>query len=147
MASPNGTCSGSSSPFTNSGLDEDLQAEMDRKKRKRMLSNRESARRSRMRKQQHLDELTADASLLNRENGQLRTNLSLRTHHCLAMEAQNAVLRTRAWELASRLNSLNEIRQYLFLRNTGAGASDGLLDILLPNLQPMMMAPQDMFRY
>lgn len=113
MASSSGTSSGSSSLLPNSGSEENLQALMDQKKRKRMLSNRESARRSRLRKQKHLDDLMAQASQLKKDNGHILTTLNLRTQHCLAVEAENSVLRTQAMELTSRLNSLNEILHYI----------------------------------
>ncbi|PWA87281.1 bZIP transcription factor 11 [Artemisia annua] len=48
--------------------EEDLQNLMDERKKKRMLSNCESTRRSRKRKQQHLDDLTAQVSQFRKEN-------------------------------------------------------------------------------
>ncbi|WOL01877.1 bZIP transcription factor 11-like [Canna indica] len=108
MASLSGTSSGSSL-LHNSGSDEDLQAAMEQKKRKRMISNRESARRSRMRKQKHLDDLMEQVSQLRKENGHVFAVLSLTTQHCAAMEAENSVLRAQATELSNRLQSLNEI--------------------------------------
>ncbi|URD99910.1 ocs element-binding factor 1 [Musa troglodytarum] len=78
-----------------------------------MTSNRESARRSRMRKQKHLDDLTAQLNQLRKENSQIMTSLTLITHHYFAVEADNSVLRTQLVELSSRLQSLDEILQCL----------------------------------
>uniref|UniRef100_A0A0E0HM06 BZIP domain-containing protein n=1 Tax=Oryza nivara TaxID=4536 RepID=A0A0E0HM06_ORYNI len=75
----------------------------------RMLSNRESARRLRMRKQRHLDDLTAQVAHLRRDNAHVTTALGLTTQGLLAVDAENAVLRTQAAELAARLASLNDI--------------------------------------
>lgn len=109
MASSSGTSSGSSNQLPISGSEENLGALMDQKKRKRMLSNRESARRSRLRKQKHLDDLMAQLSQLKKENSHILTTLNLRTQHYLAVEAKNSVLKTQTMELTYRLNSLNEI--------------------------------------
>ncbi|KAJ8485459.1 hypothetical protein OPV22_017944 [Ensete ventricosum] len=121
MASPSGTSSGSSLLPT-SGSEEDLQVVMmDQKKRKRMISNRESARRSRMRKQKHLDDLTAQVNQLRKENSQILSSLTLTTQQCFAVEADNSVLRTQTMELTNRLQSLNEILLFLNGRNTVIG--------------------------
>ncbi|MCD7457757.1 hypothetical protein HAX54_036059 [Datura stramonium] len=99
MASPSVTSSGS----------EDLQQLMDQRKRKRMLSNRESARRSRMKKQTHLNELTAQVNQLKDQNNQIVTNINMVTRIYLNVEAENSVLRAQMAELSHRLQSLNEI--------------------------------------
>lgn len=108
MASSSGTSSGSST-LQNSGSEGDLQQAMNQKKLKRMQSNRESARRSRMRKQKHLDDLTAQVAQLQNENGQIVARLTLNTRDYLNVEAENSVLRTQMMELSNRLESLNEI--------------------------------------
>ncbi|PPS05943.1 hypothetical protein GOBAR_AA14710 [Gossypium barbadense] len=108
MASSSGTSSGSSTMVTNSGSDEDLQALMNERKRKRMISNRESARRSRMRKQKHLDDLVAQVSQLQNENHQILTRVSITTQRYLNVEAENSVLRAQANELShSFINPFN----------------------------------------
>ncbi|KAK4394340.1 bZIP transcription factor 44 [Sesamum angolense] len=105
MASLGGTCSGSSSDQENH---QNLTTEIIRK-RKRMISNRESARRSRMRKQKHLDDLTAQAANLRAENNHILTNINHVTQMYLNVEADNSVLRAQISELNHRLKSLTDI--------------------------------------
>ncbi|KAJ1277769.1 hypothetical protein BS78_04G028700 [Paspalum vaginatum] len=129
MASSSG--SGSSGSLTAAlaaaaGTEEELRALMEQRRAKRMLSNRESARRSRMRKQRHLDDLTAQAARLRRENAHVATALGLTTQGLLAVDAENAVLRTQAAELAARLASLNDI---LACMNTNAAAAAGAVTV------------------
>lgn len=117
MASSSGTSSGSSF-LQNSGSEEDLQQLMDQRKRKRMISNRESARRSRMRKQKHLDDLMAQVSTLRKENNQILTSMNVTTQHYLNVEAENSILRAQISELSHRLESLNEIIAFLDANNS-----------------------------
>ena len=135
MASSSGSgSSGSLSAATTAalaagaGTEEELRALMEQRRAKRMLSNRESARRSRMRKQRHLDDLTAQAAHLRRENAHVATALGLTTQGLLAVDAENAVLRTQAAELAARLASLNDI---LACMNTNAAAAAGAVAVSL----------------
>ncbi|KAK7312318.1 hypothetical protein VNO77_36095 [Canavalia gladiata] len=122
MASSSGTSSGSSL-LQNSGSEEDLQAVMDQRKRKRMISNRESARRSRMRKQKHLDDLVSQVAQLRKENQQILTSVNITTQQYMSVEAENSVLRAQVGELSHRLESLNEIIEVLNANTGGFGAS------------------------
>ncbi|CAA6671464.1 unnamed protein product [Spirodela intermedia] len=120
MASSSGSGTSSGSTLLASS-DEDLQLQAtDMRKQKRKLSNRESARRSRQRKQKHLDDLTAQVGQLRKENGQIITNLKAVTQQCLAVETENSVLRAQMTELGGRLHSLGEILQYV---DQGGGSS------------------------
>jgi len=121
MASSSGTSSGSSM-IQNSGSEEELQALMDQRKRKRMISNRESARRSRMRKQKHLDELAAQVAQLRSENQHMLTSLNLTTQRFMVVEAENSVLRAQMGELSHRLESLNGIVEFLNATTNGVFA-------------------------
>ncbi|XVF32890.1 hypothetical protein REPUB_Repub17cG0122000 [Reevesia pubescens] len=84
-------------------------ANIDEKKRKRMLSNRESARRSRMRKQKELGDLVNEVSTLQKENGQLSESINVTIQRYIEMESSNNVLRAQAMELTERLRSLNSV--------------------------------------
>ncbi|KAL5563054.1 hypothetical protein UlMin_032801 [Ulmus minor] len=128
MASSSGTTSSGSSLLQNSGSEEDLLALMDQRKRKRMISNRESARRSRMRKQKHLDDLTAQIAQLMKENHQIITSVNFTTQQYMSIEAENSVLRAQVGELSNRLQSLDEIITFLNASNNvvlGASSSHG----------------------
>lgn len=107
------TSSGGSSLQHNSGSEKDVQVVMDERKRKRMISNRESARRSRMRKQKHLDDLMAQLNQLKTENEHIMTSMSVTTQHFLNIESENSILAAQMAELSSRLQSLNEMISFL----------------------------------
>ncbi|KAF3678140.1 bZIP transcription factor 11 [Capsicum chacoense] len=144
MTSPGGPSSSGS---------EDLQQLMDQRKRKRMISNRESARRSRMKKQTHLNELMAQVNQLKEQNNQTVTNINRVTQVYLNVEAQNSVLRAQMAELSHRLQSLNEIINCINSANstideTQVIGDDGFLNPwnLLHVNQPIM-ASADAFMY
>ncbi|CAL9110006.1 unnamed protein product [Musa acuminata var. zebrina] len=84
----------------------DAQPAIDERKRKRMISNRESARRSRMRKQQQLDDLTNQVAQLKTQNGQIEMQISLQRRQYTTVEVENAILRAQLHELTQRLQSL-----------------------------------------
>ncbi|CAI9786371.1 unnamed protein product [Fraxinus pennsylvanica] len=122
MASSSGTSSGSSG-LQSSGS-EDLQKLMDQRKRKRMISNRESARRSRLRKQKQLDDLMAQEAKFRKENNQFISRINVITQHYLNIEADNSILRAQVAELNHRLQSLNEITSFLNANNGGFGIEE-----------------------
>lgn len=74
-----------------------------------MLSNRESARRSRMRKQQHLDELVSQVAQLKGENGRIVKQTELVARQFAVVDGENAVLRAQVAELTERLRSMNSV--------------------------------------
>lgn len=127
MASSSGNSSGSTQ-LQNSGSEEDLKLLMDQRKRKRMQSNRESARRSRMRKQQYLDELVAQVAQLRKENNQTLTRINITTQHLMNVESENSVLRARMVELSQTLQFLNDILNHI-------NSSNGVLESDHNNLQ------------
>ena len=66
-----------------------------------------------MRKQKHLDELTAQAANLKFTRHQLISNINATTQQYLKVEAENSVLRAQMEELINRLQSLNEINNVI----------------------------------
>lgn len=121
-----------------------------------MQSNRESARRSRMRKQQHLDELANQASELRKENNQIISSINITTQHYAKVEAENSILRAQMLELSQRLDSLNEILSFINNTTENGGYEnhdlgfepiiDGIMNPLnMPFLNQPIMASADMF--
>ncbi|KAK8585129.1 hypothetical protein V6N13_139068 [Hibiscus sabdariffa] len=164
MASSSGNSnSTSSSQLQNSGSEVELHLHqmnmMDQRKRKRKESNRESARRSRMRKQQHLDDLMAQVTQLSQDNNQILTSINFTTHHYMNLQAQNSVLRAQVTELSQRLDSLNQILSYLNApsSNVLAYETDQCFETSgdhsfnnpfnLPYLNQAIMASPDIFQY
>ncbi|GMJ07905.1 basic leucine-zipper 44 [Hibiscus trionum] len=113
MASSSNGATSASSTLGGSSSSEDFQQILDERKRKRMVSNRESARRSRMRKQKHLDELMGQVSELTKHNNQILTSIDATSQLYLNVEAENSVLRAQMSELSTRLQSLNEIIDFI----------------------------------
>lgn len=116
MASSSGVTTSASLQSTDL-YQQHLQQLLDERKSKRKISNRESARRSRVRKQKHLDDLMAQLAHLRKANNQLVTIMNVTTQHLLNVEADNSVLRAQMAELDSRLESLNEIIGFLDIEN------------------------------
>ncbi|KQJ86328.1 ocs element-binding factor 1 [Brachypodium distachyon] len=81
----------------------------DKRREKRRLSNRESARRSRLRKQQHLDELVQEVARLKAENARVLGRANDIAGQYVRVEQENTVLRARAAELGDRLRSVNQV--------------------------------------
>ncbi|KAG6410786.1 hypothetical protein SASPL_128878 [Salvia splendens] len=139
--SSSGISSNSSSAVANSASEEDLQQTMDLRKRKRMISNRESARRSRLRKQKHMEELMAQVAELRRQNHQILTSLRASTQHHTAVESENAILRAQEAELSHRLQSLVEIIEFTGCGNDGGGGGGAYGDMHVGGSwsQPILM--------
>ncbi|KAJ8511092.1 hypothetical protein OPV22_001526 [Ensete ventricosum] len=91
----------------------DSQPAIDERKRKRMLSNRESARRSRMKKQQHLNDLMNQMAHIKIQNSRIAEQTHLVTQQYIKVESDNAVLRAQLSELAERLQSVNSVLRSL----------------------------------
>lgn len=81
----------------------------DERKRKRMESNRESARRSRMRRQKQLGNLVGEVGQLQQANAQLVVSINAAAQKYAEVELANNVLRAQAMELTDRLRSLNSV--------------------------------------
>ncbi|XWS14819.1 hypothetical protein CRYUN_Cryun35bG0041300 [Craigia yunnanensis] len=79
---------------------------MDERKQRRMISNRESARRSRWRKKRHLENLTDEVNRLNIENQQLKNQLSLVIYQCHVVWRENEELRSESVALWAKLLDL-----------------------------------------
>ncbi|KAK7291212.1 hypothetical protein RIF29_06168 [Crotalaria pallida] len=158
------TSSGNSSMTTklqSSGSEEDLQLLMDQRKRKRKQSNRESAKRSRMRKQKHLDDLIAQVDMLKKENSEILTRVNITTQHYLKVEAENCILRAQMGELSQRLQSLNDILELINTNNgvcdeidtnnccylTGASDYNFMNPMNMIHLNQPIMASADMFQW
>ncbi|XP_010531056.1 PREDICTED: bZIP transcription factor 2-like [Tarenaya hassleriana] len=124
MASSSGTYR-SSSPVS----DGSPSSAVDERKRKRMVSNRESARRSRMRKQKHMDDLTAQINQLTNENRQIMTSLDVTSRLYMTIQAENSVLNAQLSELNTRLRSLDDIIGFVTANtNSSSSSSSGEID-------------------
>ena len=120
------------------------------RKRKRMESNRESARRSRMKKQKLLEDLSDVASRLQGENVRLAQSIKAKEEAYVEIEAANDILRAQTMELADRLRFLNSILE-IADEVGGGGESFEIPQIPDPLFMPwqiphpMMATPPDMF--
>ncbi|KAJ1406474.1 Basic-leucine zipper domain [Sesbania bispinosa] len=99
--SPQSSCISSNS--TSDEADEQQQSLINERKHRRMISNRESARRSRMRKQKHLDELWSMVVWLRNENHQLLDKLNHVSESHDKVLQENVQLKEEASELRQML--------------------------------------------
>ncbi|GAB4832473.1 Basic leucine zipper 43 [Ancistrocladus abbreviatus] len=101
---PQASCFSSNS--TSDEADEQQLSIINERKQRRMISNRESARRSRMRKQRHLDELWSLVVWLRNENHQLVDKLNHATDCHDRVVQENVQLKERVSELLQMLTDL-----------------------------------------
>ncbi|GLT30816.1 hypothetical protein SLA2020_056010 [Shorea laevis] len=87
------------------------------RKQRRMISNRESARRSRMRKQRHLDELWSQVVWLRNENHQLIDKLNHVSECHDRVLQENVQLKEEASELRQMLSDMPLSSPYSTLRD------------------------------
>ncbi|EPS71175.1 hypothetical protein M569_03582 [Genlisea aurea] len=98
IQSPGSTCF-SNHNSTSDEADEQRLSILHERKQRRMISNRESARRSRMRKQRHLDELWSQVMWLRNENHQLIDKLNHVSERHDRVLQENAQLKEETTEL------------------------------------------------
>ncbi|CAK9316458.1 unnamed protein product [Citrullus colocynthis] len=79
------------------------------RRRKRMISNRESARRSRLRKKRHLENLAVQTDRLKMKNQELKRQLNLVVNRCYMVRRQNERLWSEFVALHARLSDLYRI--------------------------------------
>ncbi|KAK8718357.1 hypothetical protein V6N13_045593 [Hibiscus sabdariffa] len=108
-------------------------SDVDEKKRKRMQSNRESARRSRAMKQKQLEDLSNEQSALQKENNQFPEKIRVIEEPFTELEYSNNELRALMMELKSRINSLDMVLQHL-----GQGMGYG---VQIPKTTDPLMQP------
>ncbi|PWA69512.1 basic-leucine zipper domain-containing protein [Artemisia annua] len=82
---------------------------VDEKKKKRMISNRESAKRSRMKKEQHMKDLNDQIFYFTRKRDEMVTKIEKAAKGYAAVENENMVLRSQKQELEKRLEYANNV--------------------------------------
>ncbi|XP_057529776.1 basic leucine zipper 43-like [Amaranthus tricolor] len=90
---------------------------IDERRQRRMISNRESARRSRMRKQRHLDELWSQVIRLRNENNNLIDKLNQLSESHDKILQENVKLKEEATDLRDMISSMQLDSTYNCLRD------------------------------
>ncbi|KAG6666030.1 hypothetical protein I3843_01G001500 [Carya illinoinensis] len=103
---------------SNSGSDEPKRkreepgSPLDERRQRRMVSNRESARRSRMRKQKHLENLRNQVNKFRIENRDLSNRLRCVLYHCHRVQTENNQLQSEYDMLRHKLSEIGQILAY-----------------------------------
>ncbi|XP_059458823.1 basic leucine zipper 43-like [Corylus avellana] len=91
---------------------------VDERKRRRMISNRESARRSRMRKQKHLENLRNQVNRFRIENRDLSNRLRFFLYHWHHVQTENNQLRSESHVLRHKLFEISRILAFRRLQQS-----------------------------
>ncbi|KAL8096261.1 hypothetical protein AgCh_037282 [Apium graveolens] len=79
---------------------------VEERKHRRMISNRESARRSRQRRKRHLEKLVMEMNRLKCENRELKEQLCLASYHSHVVMLETELLKSEYFNLETRLSCL-----------------------------------------
>lgn len=113
---------------TSSGSEgDDRYSTMDEKKRKRMISNRESARRSRMRREQHLKDLRSQIAFFESKRNEMIQRMNQISQSYAVIETENRVLMAQKEELSKRLECAEIISSYI---NGGTSSEYNLMEFV-----------------
>lgn len=154
MGSPSGNyhmCLSNTRLLQGLGCEQEDEIMMLERKRKRMEANRESARRSRKKKQKYVDDMMAQVVGLRKQNNELVAGINMVRQMHQNVEAENIILKAQIVELTQNLQSLNHIIDLVNARkmmNTGSGEAMNFavnpMDMFLSHNQPIV-ACADMF--
>nr|XP_043611141.1 bZIP transcription factor 53-like [Erigeron canadensis] len=89
-----------------------LMVDDDQKKMKRKISNRESAKRSRMKKEQHIKDLNDQIFYLTKKRDEMATKMDGVMKDYVAIETNNMVLRSQKQELEKRLEYAKNVCEW-----------------------------------
>ncbi|GMH06344.1 hypothetical protein Nepgr_008184 [Nepenthes gracilis] len=92
----------------------------DERKQRRMESNRASARRSRMRKKKHLENLREQVNRLKLENRESKNRLRFVVHLCECVQIENDRLRAESVVLQRTLKETGRILQFRQLQQSSS---------------------------
>ncbi|OIW07031.1 hypothetical protein TanjilG_02665 [Lupinus angustifolius] len=120
-------------------------ASIDERKRKRMISNRESARRSRMKKQKVLEDLTEEVYRLQSSNKEINQSIKTKEDAYLKMESGNNILKAQTMELSDRLRSLNSIIEMAEEVNGNRNGNFNVFPIEMPQILDPFMNPWQLY--
>lgn len=133
---------------TSGSSEDERYAVMDEKKRKRMISNRESARRSRMKRDQHMKDLNNQIIFFKNKRNEMIRKINEFTRRYAAVETENRVLRAQREELRKRLESAQLVSSYLDGYNSVDIADDPWLKPWQPPSQALpMMTSAGFFQF
>ncbi|KAK3008161.1 hypothetical protein RJ639_013973 [Escallonia herrerae] len=93
--------------------DDERYTTMDEKKRRRMISNLESARRSRMKREQHTKDLNDQVMLFMNDRKEIIQKINEVGQRYGAIEAENRILRAQREDLSKRLESAEIVASYV----------------------------------
>ncbi|CAI9282800.1 unnamed protein product [Lactuca saligna] len=100
---------GSSSGSDDCGTNQWAVNMIDERRRKRMISNRESAKRSRVRKQKHLENLKNQVTRYTMGNEELKNRLRFVNHNGQLVKRENDRLRSASLMLQETLSNLHQL--------------------------------------